>query len=38
MHSSPRRTAARRAFFSKLSITDGDVALEMSTITRVDPV
>jgi len=27
---SPSRTAGRRAFFSKLSVTDGDVALEIA--------
>src|SRR5262249_49591962 len=32
----PRRTAGLRAFFSKLSVTDSDVTLERTTITRVD--
>jgi hypothetical protein len=31
-------SAGRRAFFSKISVTDGDVAPERPTIARIDPV
>jgi len=37
MHTPTSRTAALRAFFSKLSVTDGGVTAEKSKITRVDP-